>query len=250
MSDFATNRITPGRESIVGYALGAKTGDTISVWINGATVTVRCARDIIPAQNDVLLINRAGMWWTAVARLGTAAVPPSTTNGTAPDPKPATTSGTATFGPVETRSYRTLGWRFDTDDIYQGQYGGNGNHTGCAFYGSGPRSLAGATVTNAAIQVRRHNGGGITAAQPTTLWLVTQATRPAGAPTLGASTPGPSLAWGASTWFAVPVAWAQAIVNGTAGGLAIFTGSGSPYVILDGRGSYGPSFTMTINWSR
>jgi hypothetical protein len=151
---------------------------------------------------------------------------------------------------VETRSYRSTGWRFDNDDIYQGQYGGNGNHTGCAFYGSGPRALAGATVLGASIQVRRKNGGGITAAQTTTLWLVTNATRPGGAPTLTSSSTGPSLAWGRSGNFGIITSWAQAMVDGTSGGLAIFTGSSSPYVIMDGRGAYGPSFTMTINWRR
>lgn len=250
MSDLAATKLVPGREPITGYATAAKSGDTVSVWINGTTVTVKCARDISPGQNDVLLIDRSGMFWVATARLGTAAVTPPPTNGSAPDPKPSVVTGSSNFGPVETRSYRSTGWRFDNDDIYQGQYGGNGNHTGCAFYGSGPRSLAGATVTAAAIQVRRHNGGGITAAQGTTLWQVTQATRPGGAPTLSASTAGPALAWGQATAFNIPTSWGQALVDGTIGGLAIFDGSSSPYVILDGRGHYGPSFTLIINWRR
>lgn len=250
MSDLATVRALTGRESLTAYATAAKSGDTVSVNVNGTVVVVKCARDITPAINDLLLIDRAGMFWTAVARLGTAAVTPGTMNGTPPAPKPATVSGSTPFGPVETRSYRNSAWRTDNDDVYQGQYGGAGNHTGCAFYGSGPRSLSGATVSAAAVQVRRKGGGGITAAQTTTLWLVTQSTRPSGAPTLTSSTTGPSLSWGSATNFTIPTAWAQAMVDGTAGGLAIFVSGGSPYVILDGRGAYGPSFTMTINWSR
>lgn len=250
MSDFAQTRVTPGREPITTYATGSKSGDSVPVWINGTVVNVKCARDITPAANDVLLIVRSGMYWTAVARLGTAAVTPPATQGQAPDPKPPVVTGTSNFGPVETRSWNSTRWRTDNDQIYQGQYGGNGNHSGCAFYGSGPRSLAGATVTGAYIQVRRQNGGGITAAQTTTLWLMTNSTRPAGAPTLTSSTTGPSLSWGSGGTFSVPVSWAQALVDGTAGGLAIFTASSSPYVILDGRGAYGPSFTMTMSWSR
>lgn len=250
MSDFATTTVRPGREAIAAYANAAKTGETVDVWINGTVVTVKCARDITPAVNDLLLILRNGMYWIAVARLGTAAVTPPYGSGTAPDPKPPITYGTSTFGPVETRSYRSLGWRFDNDDVYQGQYGGNGNHTGCAFYGSGPRSLAGATVISASIQVRRKNGGGITAAQATTMRLVTEATRPGGAPTLGASASGPSLAWGQSTSFGITTSWAQNMVDGTAGGLALFVSGGSPYVIFDGRGAYSPSFTLTIRWQR
>lgn len=250
MSDFATTAVKPGREPIAAYANAAKSGETVDVWINGVIVTVKCARDITPSQFDLLLIVRNGMYWVAVARLGTAAVTPPTGQGGAPDPRPPVTYGTSTFGPVETRSYRSLGWRTDNDDVYQGQYGGNGNHTGCAFYGSGPRSLAGATVTSAYIQVRRKNGGGITAAQGTTLRLVTQTTRPAGAPTLTSSTGGPSLAWGQVQAFGIPISWAQSMVDGTAGGLALFVSGGSPYVIFDGRGSYGPSFSLTIQWQR
>jgi hypothetical protein len=253
MTDFAENRLKPGRESITVYATASKSGDTVTVWINGKIVTVKCARDISPATNDVLLLERTGMYWTAVARLGTAAVAPPSDNVSSPDPKPSTTTGTSVFGPVETRSYRTgsfTGWRTDNDDIYQGQYGSNGLHRGCAFYGGGPRVLSGATVTGCWIQVRRKNAGGITAAQTTTLWQVAESTRPGGAPTLSNSTTGPSLAWGASTVFGFPQSMGQALVDGTAGGLAVYTASGSPYVILDGKGAYGPSFTLTITWSR
>jgi hypothetical protein len=106
-------------------------------------------------------------------------------------------------------------------------------------------------VLDASITVRRKGGGGITAAQSTTLWLVTEATRPGGAPTRTSSTAGPSLAWGQQqNGFGIPISWAQAMVNGTAGGLALFVSGGSPYVIFDGRGSFGPSFSMTIRWSR
>jgi hypothetical protein len=254
MIDFAQNRVKPGREAITVYATGAKSGDAVPVWINGTTVSVKCARDISPVTNDVLLLQRNGLYWVAVARLGTAAAPPPVGNVVAPDPKPPSTSGQNVFGPVETRSYRSsgfTGWRTDNDDVYQGQYGSNGLNAGCAFYGSGPRSLAGATVLDASITVRRKGGGGITAAQSTTLWLVTEATRPGGAPTRTSSTAGPSLAWGQQqNGFGIPPSWAQAMVNGTAGGLALFVSGGSPYVIFDGRGSFGPSFSMTIRWSR
>lgn len=237
------------RDALTVYAAAAKSGDSVSVWINGTVTTVKCARDINPGQYDLLLLQRTGMYWTAIARLGTASVTPPVVQGQAPDPKPAVTFGTSTFDPVETRSYRGS-WRTDNDDVYQGQYGGAGNHTGCAFYGNGPRSLAGATVTAASIWVRRKHGGGAAQAQGTTLNLVTQAFRPAGAPTLGASTPGPALAWGVQANPGIPTAWAQSIVDGTAGGLALYAAGGSPYVIMDGRGSYSPSFTLVITWKR
>jgi hypothetical protein len=250
VSDFSVTRVLPGREPIIAYATAAKSGETVDVWINGTTVTVKCARDLTVAQNDLLIIQRTGMYWVALQRLGTAAVTPPTGNTQAPAPKPPQVNGTTPFGAIETRSYRNSSWRTDNDDVYQGQYGGNGVHTGCAFYGSGPRSLAGATVIGGYIQVRRKNGGGITAAQATTLRLVTQSTRPGGAPTLTSSTAGPSLAWGQSASFGIPPSWVQSIVDGTAGGLAITTSGSTPYVIFDGRGAYGPSFTLTIFWQR
>jgi hypothetical protein len=150
----------------------------------------------------------------------------------------------------ETRSYRPGGWRTDNDDVYQGEYFGNGNHTGCAFYGSRPRSLSGATVNAATIKVMRPSRGGGASAQGTTLRLVTQSVRPAGAPTLGSSTTGPSLKWGGQATFTIPDAWGQAIVDGTSGGIAVFDSSGSPYVILSGRSEWSPSFTLTIDWQR
>lgn len=253
MTDFAGNRVLPGRESTTVYAAAAKSGDTVSVWMNGTTVTVRCGRDISPVANDVLLLQRNGLYWVATTRLGTGAVTPPSGNGNAPDPKPAVVTGVTPFGPVETRSYRTsvfVGWRTDTDDLYQGQYGGNGNHQGCAFYGNGPRSLAGATVTGANIQIHRKSAGGAAGSTGTTLYLVTQSTRPGGAPTLTSSTAGPSLSWGGTTTFGIPASWAQAMVDGTAGGLAIYASGGSPYVIWDGRSHYSPSMTLTIGWSR
>jgi hypothetical protein len=236
-------------DTTTGTVKATKTGSTIPVQIGDWVTTVQCARDLTPGTGDVVLIQKKGALWTAVARLFTAAptLPPAP-----PVTPPVTpTSGTAVFSPVETRSYRSLGWRTDNTSIYQGQYGGNGNHTGCAFFGSAPRSLAGATVTGAWIAVRRNNSGGVTAAQGTTLWLMTNATRPAGAPTLTSSQAGPSLAWGQiNNSFPIPASWGQAMVDGTAGGLAIFTSGGSPYVILSGVGDWGPAFTMTVNWRK
>lgn len=249
MSDFAETKKRPGREPILGRATAAKTGSIVPVEINGTVVNVQIARDVTVAADDIVIVSRTENLWVVTGRLFTAAAPNPTGNGGGVPTSGV--SGSSVFAPVETRSYRSSGWRTDTTDIYQGQYGGWGNHTGCAFYGAGPRSLAGATVLSALIAVRRNSGGGITAPQATTLWLVTQSTRPGGAPTLGSSTAGPTLGWGGYlNSFAIPASWAQAMVNGTAGGLAVYDASGSPYVILSGNGTWGPSFTLSMSWSR
>lgn len=232
-----------------GTATSVKSGSTFTVTINGKSTTAQALRDLTIAAGDVVALTKFGSQWLAVGRLYTAA-PADPGNAATPDPTPVTRSGVNAFPPVETRSYRNSAWRTDNDNVYQGSFG-SGNHTGCAFYGNGPRSLAGATVTSARMVVHRHNGGGITAPQTTTMRLVTEKFRPGGAPTLGASTTGPTLGWnGTNTAFTVPTSWAQSMVDGTAGGLGFFVSSGSPYVILSGRSEYRPAFTLTISWTR
>lgn len=241
---------------MTGYPLTAvaetvKSGSTCTVRINGTATTVEVVRDLTVAIGDVLLIHKIGSLRVASSRLYTAAL------GTVPDtlepppePKPAIVTGSLVVPAVYTGSYRDSRWRTDTTDVVQGTYGGYGNSTGVAFYGTKPRSLAGATVTSARVAVRRARGGAY-AAQATTMRLVTQAVRPAGAPTLTSTTAGPNLGVGATdTSFTVPTAWAQAMVDGTAGGLALFDGDGSPYARYAGRGAYAASFTLTINWTR
>jgi len=233
-------------------ATSAKSGSTCTAIVDGVEVTVQCARDLTVATGDVLMLALFGAQWFAVGRAYTAA-PADTAPGNvqAPLPKPTMIIGTTVISPVETRSYRSGGWRSDNDDVYQGQYAGNGNHTGCAFYGNKPRSLTGVTVTSARIKVRRPDAGGAFAAQATTLRQVTQKTRPAGAPTLTGSTSGPSLRRGETVdSFAIPTSWGQDFVDGVAGGLAVFDSTGSPYVILAGRGRWSAAFVLTLSWRR
>jgi hypothetical protein len=239
----------PEAVSILGTVTNTKSGGTVSAIVNGVTVIVQIARDLTVAAGDVVLINKYGAQWVAVQRLYTAA-PGSTGNAPTPPVNPPTTSGRLTLGAVETRSYRTSGgWRTDDSDVRQGQYGGNGNHTGCVFYGNGPRSLAGATVTSAYILARR-GAGGVFAAQTSTMRLVTESTRPSGAPTLTSTAGGPSLAVNTQTNFIIPTAWAQSMVDGTAGGLGFFVAGATPWIIFTGIGTYSPSFTININWTR
>jgi hypothetical protein len=238
-------------DALLATATSAKTGSTCTAIVNGVATTVQVARDLTVASGDVIVIQRIGAQWFALARAYTAATVIPDAPEPPPPPKPSTVTGTLIVAPVETRSYRTTyGWRTDSTDVYQGEYGGWGNHTGAVFYGSKPRSLSGATVTDAKIRVRRLTAGTY-APRATTMRLMTQATRPGGVPTLTSSTSGPSLAVGSTTnSFDVPNSWVQAMVDGTAGGLAFFDSGGSPYVRFAGRGSWSPAFTLTIRWQR
>lgn len=232
-------------------ATADKIGSTVAAVVNGQPATVQVARDLPVGAGDVLVVTRVGAEWFAVARVYAAATVPGEPIGAAPPALPTTTTGQLVVSPVETRSYRPAGWRTDNTDVYQGQYGGFGLHTGCVFYGTKPRSLAGATVTGAAIRARRLTGGAY-AAQATTLRLLANTTRPAGAPTvLADTTAGPSLPVGQTvTAFALPTSWGQMLVDGTAGGVALYDADGSPYVRLAGRASWSPAFTLTLTWQR
>lgn len=238
--------------ALLATAITAKSGTTCTASVNGTVTTVQVARDLTVAVGDVLMIERIGAQWFAYARVFPTAAP-EVDNDPPPPSKPTVVTGSLVVAPVETRSYRSsYGWRADNSDVYHGQYGGWGNHTGCAFYGTKPRSLTGATVTKATIKVARPSGTGSTyAAVGTTMRLMTNATKPGGAPTLQASsTSGPAIKAGDSTTFTIPDSWAQAMVDGTAGGLAFFDADGSPYIIFSGKGRWSAAFTLTIYWQK
>lgn len=251
MSDPAALFLTlRGVPSGTGYARGAASAGLVTVAVNGTDTVMHAARGVTFAAGDRVAFIRVAQIWVALCTLGTAAAADQPDAPLPPVPRPPMVYGSKTFLPVETRSRQGSRWRTDNSDVYQGQYAGNGNHIGCAFYGNGPRSLAGVEVLSANIKVRRRAAGGAASSQDTTLRLVTQKTRPSGAPTLTSTTDGPNLRWGQGTTFAVPTAWAQELVDGTAGGLAIYEAGGSPYVILDGKARYGSSFALSIAWRR
>ncbi|MDX2749660.1 hypothetical protein [Streptomyces scabiei] len=210
---------------LIGYADSTVTSGACTASVGGIPTTVRVVSGLAVAVGDTLLLHRVGSTYVAAAILATA-------------------------------SYRDGKWRTDIGsvnyaDTFQGRYAGSGygRNTGVAFYGSKPRSLSGATVTKATIRVKRLSAGDF-AARTATLRLVTQATRPSGAPTLNETTSGPSLKVGSSGTFTIPDAWAQAIVDGTRGGIAISISSDNPYIRFAGRGSWSAAWTLTISWRR
>ncbi len=238
-------------DTLKAVAITSKTGSTCTADIGGVQTVIEVARDLSVTAGDGLLIIRAGNVWYAIARTGIAA-PTAETNPDPPKPVPAVQRGRLVVSPNSMGSFRNGGWRTDVGQrVYQGNYGGWGNNIGAVFYGNKPRSLSGATVLGAVIRVRRLSQGGVAAAQQLTLRLVTERFRPSGAPTITSSTPGPSLAWGQTReGVTIPAAWAQAMVNGTAGGLAIYEADGDPYVITAGVGDWSPAWTLTIDWQR
>ncbi|WP_435643882.1 hypothetical protein ACR9VJ_26505 [Streptomyces sp. H49] len=158
--------------------------------------------------------------------------------------------------PVQTACYRDGSWRSDGDpvnsfDLYQGRYGGSsyGRNTGVAFYGSKPHTLSGATCTKATVKIKRLSAGDYSA-QSATLRLVSQTSRPGGAPTLNESASGPALRIGDSTTFTLPTSWGQMLIDGSRGGIAISIGSDTPYIHLAGRGSWSAAMALSLSWRR
>ncbi len=229
-------------------ATSTKSNNTVPAIINGITVTIAVARDLTIGAGDVLIVGKIGSQWTALGR--SFGVAPGPAEITAPPPTLQTTvSGVLTVMPTYTGSFRDSKWRTDTTDLDQGTYGGYGNSRGVAFYGTKAQSLTGAVVTEASITVKRGIGGVVSADTPT-LWLVTETAVTSGVPTLTTSTAGPTLKPNQQSSFIIPTAWAQSIVDGTAGGLAVYDASGSPYIKLIGRGTLSSSFALSISWQR
>ncbi|MFE6362983.1 hypothetical protein ACFVP3_23665 [Streptomyces sp. NPDC057806] len=269
MPDFADFRgLLGARHTLIGEALTGVTSGACTASVGGIQVTVRVVAGLVIAAGDQVLIVRHGsVYWAVAVTVAAPAVPPPpppTQNEPTPDsgdpapaPKPTVTTGTLVCTPVTTSTWRDGKWRTDigsstSADTFQGRYGGSsfGRNHGFAFYGSKPRSIAGATVTKATLRARRLTGGDYAARTPT-LRLVTQATRPSGFPTLNETASGPSLAVGSTTSdFVIPDAWAQAMVDGNRGGLAISLAADSPYIRFAGRGSWSAAWTLTIHWRR
>lgn len=256
--DFAGVRIP--RITNVFQAIAASviaSNKTMTITVNGTSVLARTTRDVSAAVGDIVLCTRLNNQVIVFARLFAAAPAAPDDEQTAPPPKPQpdVVTGTTVLAATFTGSYRNtvwVGWRSDNDSVYQGEYASNGRHIGVALYGNGPRALAGATVTSASIRAKRLSAG-VFAKQQTTLRMVTNKTKPAGAPTFYTSTDanGPNLAVNTSdTTISIPTAFAQNLVDGNAGGLAIYEADGSPYVKLAGRSDWSQAFTLTIKWKR
>lgn len=238
---------TPG--TFTGVATGAKSSGLLTVNINGILRTVQAARDVTFAAGDVVTVHRFGALWMATARLGTAAVsemPPTIGDL---DPNPAVITGDLTILATSTGTYRSSAWA-SFDHLRQGIYGGYGNAVGAAFYGDKARSLAGATVTSARLERIHRLQPPESGTLASTLWLVTEDTRPAGAPTRTLSTAGPAIAVGDDVSFTIPTSWAQQMVDGTAGGLAFYDADGSPFIQFAGRSTRPVAMTLVIDWSR
>lgn len=252
MSDFADTRVSlAGRGSLVGMAASTVVSSVASVKVGDITVTASVVRGLTLAVGDPVLIARAGSRYVVTSLLQASAPSSPEDPQPAPVPNPSAVGGVLVVSPATTGTYRNGSWSSSgNDSVYQGTYGAFGLNEGAAFYGTKPRSLTGATITAASVAVRRMPGGTYTT-QTSTLWLVTESAVPVAGPTRTSSTTGPALNVSETDLsFTVPTAWAQAIVDGTSGGLGLYDADGTPYMKFAGRQDWASAWTLRINYTR
>jgi phage minor structural protein len=156
--------------------------------------------------------------------------------GTAPNAGTTSTT-TTTWTATSTASWRDAygGWRSDSNYVYQGEYGGYGNHRGCAFfhYADIQSKLSGKTVKSVQLYLSRRSGG-TNAAQSVNIYTH-NLTSASGTPALTLhKTAAGSYAVGQAKWITLPISVGNSLKNGTAKGIALYSSSGSPYMIFNG----------------
>lgn len=235
-----------------GVATAGKSGGKVRVKVGGQILTARCPRDLDVSSGDVVVMARAHSALWILNRYFVDGHGQVDIGGTDEPAAPGgTITGRTTFVAKATATYR-LGWRTDSDSMYQGTAPGTSTaNTGVAFYGKQLTPLVGVDVLAATLKAQRLPGGPIGKAL-TTLWGVVQGTRPAGAPTLSATSyTGPNLAPShIDPGVPVNTTLAQALVDGTYAGLAVYDPAIGLYVRLAGLKEYAGAFALTIDWRR
>lgn len=278
MADFVDRRIN--RDLVEGTmivtAVSTVTSNACLAKIADTQFTVRVVAGLTVAVGDLLLVVRHGSTRWAISKVAAApAVPPASPpppetppapppppppdinpQPTLPPPKPVVTTGSLICPAIQTATFRNGAWRSDGNpvnsfDLFQGRFASSafGVNTGCAFYGSKPRTLAGATITKATVRLWRLRAGSFAPTQ-CSLRLLTESTRPAGVATVNESIFGPALAVGDQSTFTLPASWGQSIVDGSRGGIGIFVNADSPYMQFAGRGTWSVAFSLTLYWRR
>jgi hypothetical protein len=222
--------------------VAAGTG-VVVVSVGGSELTLPHLRGYAPAVNDAVLVLQQGGRRVVVDAFTNPADPIAPRNSGAPAPaptqpkpkppapKPTVVTGVKSFAATATGCFRGGKWRTDTSQPHQGDWGGAyGRNTGAWFYGTQIKtSLAGATVTKAEMYMVRLSGGVYGGVSPT-VFTTPHPSRPAGAPTLqGGGSVLTAQSVSTRRWVSLPTALAQAMVAGTAYGLACFVNADDPY---------------------
>jgi hypothetical protein len=232
------------------WTVSASAGNLVTVVNATQTLTFPYLRSYrisgsSPVAGDVVLVLRAG---SAGWVLGAFGPQPGSPTPPKPVTPPSNISGTATFLPNYTGSYRAGAWRTDTSSLYQGDYTGRGINTGGAYYGFQAKGLAGSTVGGVSVAITRGDGGAGSAQAPTLVLLGNAG--PSAAPNVLASQAGPAIAIGARATVTLPNSWGDQLIAGTADGIGIYVNATTPYIQVLGRNADASAVALTINWSK
>lgn len=168
-----------------------------------------------------------------------------------PAPAPG---GSKPFDALDSRTWDGINdWRDSNRDVYQGSgaaVGFNTSSKGLWFYGTGIADvLPSATVTRLQITVHRDTRGGRADVVPLRFQLHGYATQPAGEPSFIDSFDAGQLSWGATNTFDLPPAWGQALADGTARGIGIYSTNTGDYSIYLGPDRDTASGRLTITYT-
>jgi hypothetical protein len=200
------------------------------------------------AVNDIVVVARDATGPFVTGRLGVGPGAPETP-APAPVPPPSTVSKRSkTILPSSTGTYRS-GWR-DGDELRQGDWNtGYGINFGAAFYGRQLSGL-GADLDRPRSAVLRYSrlAGGVFGSQSPTVWTLDQNYRPSGAPTRLSSGTATAVAVNRSASWTLPTGMLDELLDGSAGGLGIYVGGSSPYIVLAGRSASSSSMSLAISY--
>lgn len=146
----------------------------------------------------------------------------------------------STWNSTGSGSWRsTDGWRVDSDDVYQGQWSTTyGHYRGLWIFNDASirATLAGQEIISVRLRMtRRDTTHGSAAAGIPTVRLHNYGAEPtSGTPTYiaGSSNHGASFVRGQADWCELSPAWGEALRDGSARGLGVYTTSNSPYLVF------------------
>ena len=204
--------------------------------LEGPALLMRHVVDVQPGDVAVVLLVAGQRWVAGLLGAGVVEAPDEGEGPVVLPPTPAPVPPERrVLRPAWSGTFRAGSWRGDTSDLYQGDYTGRGINIGACWWGALPTDLGAATVT-----LKRLPGAGAVAAVAPTMALLAGTARPSGAPTIMATTPGPSMprtGAGSTREWDIPEAWIGRMASGEAAGIGITTGGArDPYMALSASG--------------
>lgn len=252
---------------VAGFVAGINADGTVIVDFGGGRKTGACRvlATYTPVMGDVVeCIRRDASSWLVLGAIRTSNATTQTLLLSVRMPYNVRPGVGGVSNPLVVNATATGSWRpsdgWSRAQPYQGAYSSSyGYWQSGYFYGAGAfAALAGRTVTSITIRLHRNTaigGSGVGSSAATALWIAPHAhpTQPSGAPTwtdtaqnVGALTAPDDSQVGT---FALPVAWGQALVNGSAAGFGHLRLTTTEYLRCKGVAEDALTGQLSIGWS-